>query len=61
MENIKPLSNIYDTWKREEQKYTAMKKGVKKYFQTGKVASITTREDFDKIDKDLNYRNKEIN
>ena len=54
------IKHNYDAWKKEEQKYTAMKKGAKKDYERGKVASMATREDFDKMDKDLKYQNKEI-
>ena len=37
-----------------------MKKGAKKDYETGKMASIITRRDFDKRDKDFNFQNKEI-
>ena len=54
------VKHNYDAWKKEEQKYTAMKKGAKKDFERGKTANIATRKDFDKMDKDLNYQNSEI-
>ena len=37
-----------------------MKKGAKEDYETGKMASIITRRDFDKMDKDFNYQNTEI-
>ena len=54
------VKHNFDNWKKEEQKYTAMKKGAKKDFERGKIAKIVTRKDFDKMDKDLKYQNSEI-
>ena len=54
------IKHNYDNWKKEEQKYTALKKGAKKDFERGKVTKVVTRHDFDKMDKDLKYQNKEI-
>ena len=54
------IKHNFDNWKKEEKKYTDMKKGAKKDYERGKVAKIITRKDFDKMDKDLNYQHKEI-
>ena len=33
------VKHNYDAWKKEERKYTAMKKGAKKDFEQGKTAN----------------------
>ena len=45
------IKHNYDAWKKEERKYTAIKKGAKKDFERGKVAKIATRKDFDKMEE----------